>query len=222
MLIVLVGGALLLVYGVRLAGQGLKNAAGAQIKNSLSQLTSNRFLGFFAGIMVTFLLQSSSSAAVLLVSFVDSGMMQVFQTLAVLLGAGIGASLTVQLISFQLHNIAIGVVGLGLIIYFLSRSPSRKALGEGIFGFGLVFLSIKIVTETMEPLKNNDLFLQILVMLGQSPILLILLTALLTALMQSSAATMGLGISLALGVATGIFPALQAMRLRVADALRRM
>ena len=186
MLIVLVGGALLLVYGVRLAGQGLKNAAGAQIKNSLSQLTSNRFLGFFVGIMVTFLLQSSSSAAVLL------------QTLAVLLGAGIGASLTVQLISFQLHNIAIGVVGLGLVIYFLSSSPQRKALGEGIFGFGLVFLSIKIVTETMEPLKHNDLFLQILVMLGQSPVLLILLTAALTALMQSSAATMGLGISLAM------------------------
>ena len=198
MMVVLVGGALLLIYGVRVAGQGLKNAAGAQIKNALSQTTRNRFLGLLAGILVTFFLQSSSATSVMLVSFVDSGLIQVSQTVAVLLGAGIGATLTVQLISFKLYDFAIGIAGLGLLIMFLSRSATRMALGEGFLGFGLVFLSIKVISETMSPLKENDLFQQILLTVGREPVLMVVLSGVLTGLMQSSAATMGLALSLAL------------------------
>jgi phosphate:Na+ symporter len=198
MLVVLLGGALLLIYGVRVAGQGLKTAAGAQIKNALSQTTRNRFLGLLVGIVVAFFLQSSSSTSVMLVSFVDSGLVLVSQTLAVLLGAGIGATLTVQLISFKLYDYAIGIAGLGLLLMFVSRSAARKALGESIFGFGLIFLSIKIISDTMAPLKENELFQQILLTIGREPVLMVLLSGALTGLMQSSAATMGLALSLAL------------------------
>ena len=198
MFMVLVSGALLLIYGVRAAGHGLKNAAGSQIKNWLSKLTKNRFLAFLVGIVVTFILQSSSSTSVLLVSFVDSSLLQVGQTLGVLLGAGIGATLTVQLISFHLYDYAIGIVGLGLLIMFLSGKQTQKSFGEGIFGFGLIFLSIKIISETMAPLKDNDLFQQVLLSLGREPVSMVIVSALLTALLQSSAATMGLAISLAL------------------------
>jgi len=198
MLIGFIGGALLLLYGVRVAGQGLKNSAGKQIKNSLSRLTRNRFQGLAVGVAVTFLLQSSSATSVMLVSFVDSGLIQVGQTLGVLLGAGIGASLTVQVISFQLYSLAIGIVGLGLLIMFLSRAEPRRALGEGVFGFGLVFLAIKIISETMAPLKDNELFQQMVVTFGKEPVLLILVSGALTAMLQSSSATMGLALSLAL------------------------
>jgi len=196
MLIVFLGAALLLIYGVRTAGQGLKNAAGDEIKNALSRLTQNRGLGFLVGVVITFLLQSSSATAVLMVSFVDSSLMQISQALGVLLGAGVGATLTVQLISFKLHNYAIGIVGLGLLISFASKAQTRKALGQGIFGFGLIFLSIKIISETMAPLKESELFQQILPTLSSEPILVIVISGLLTALLQSSAATMALALSL--------------------------
>lgn len=197
-LVVFLGGTLLLLYGAKVTGEGLKKAAGKQIKNALSRLTRNRFLALFTGIMVTFFLQSSSATTVMLVSFVDTGMMQVAQTMGVILGADIGTTLTVQLISFRLYNYAIGIVGFGLLIMFLSEDENKKALGQGIFGFGLIFLSIGLIAEAMSPLKNNRLFHEILIMLSENPVLVILLSALLTGLIQASAATIGLAISLSL------------------------
>jgi len=197
-LIVLSGGTLLLLYGVRLAGSGLREFAGREIKSALSTLTRNRFFAFFTGIVITFLLQSSSATTVMLVSFVDSGLMQISQTIGVILGSGIGTTLTVQLISFKLHRCSLGIVGLGLFILFASKSERRKSLGEGIFGFGLIFLSIGIISETMKPLGESELFTQILLVLGESPVLTIIGSALFTGLIQSSAGTIGLALSLSL------------------------
>jgi len=198
MLIVLIGGTLLLLYGVRLAGSGLREFAGKEIKSALSTLTRNRFFAFFTGIVITFLLQSSSATTVMLVSFVDSGLMQISQTIGVILGSGVGTTLTVQLISFQLHRYSLGIVGLGLFILFASKSERRKSLGEGIFGFGLIFLSIGIISETMKPLEESELFTQLLLSLGENPVLTVIASAVFTGLIQSSAGTIGLALSLSL------------------------
>ncbi len=197
-LAVFLGGTLLLLYGVRIAGQGLRESAGRQIKSALSTLTRNRFLALFTGIIITFLLQSSSATTVMMVSFVDSGLMTISQTIGVILGAGIGTTLTVQLISFRLHNYALGIVGIGLLIMFLSHQEKRKAFGEGIFGFGLIFLSIGLISEAMKPLGENELFKEILLSLGRNPVPTIILSAVITGLIQSSAATIGLALSLSL------------------------
>lgn len=204
MLVIFLGGTLLLLYGVKVAGEGLKTAAGKQIKSALSSLTRNRFLGMFTGIILTFLLQSSSATTVMLVSFVDTGMMPVAQTMGVILGSDIGTTLTVQLISFRLHHYAVGIVGLGLLIMFLSREENKKAFGQGIFGFGLIFLSIGLITEAMSPLKENKLFLDILITMGKNPLLTVILSALLTSLIHASAATIGLAISLSLNNLIGL------------------
>ena len=203
-LIIFLGGTLLLLYGVNVAGEGLKKAAGRQIKNALSTMTRNRFLGLLTGIIITFLLQSSSATTVMLVSFVDTGMMQVMQCLGVILGADIGTTLTVQLISFRLHNYAMGIVGLGLLIMFLSRDENKKAFGQGIFGFGLIFLSIGLISDAMSPLKDDRLFQEILLAMGKNHVPVIILSALLTGLIQASAATIALAISLSINNLIGL------------------
>ncbi len=198
------GGTLLLLYGVKVAGEGLQKAAGKQIKETLSSMTRNRVLALFSGILITFLLQSSSATTVLLVSFVDTGMMQVAQAMGVILGADIGTTLTVQLISFRLHQYAVGIAGLGLLIMFLSQDEKKKSFGQGIFGFGLIFLSIGLITEAMSPLKENRLFQEILLTMGKNPVLTVILSALLTGLIHASAATIGLAISLSLNNLIGL------------------
>jgi len=194
----LFGGVLLLLYGVKLAGDGLKDWAGARIKTVLETMTRNRFAGLFTGIVVTFLLQSSSATTVTMVSLIDSGLISFAQTLAVILGADIGTTITVQLISFKIYEFSLFFCGLGLFIMFISKDQSRRSLGQGVLGFGLIFLSIKLMSEVIAPLKDNDLFMEIIRVSGDSPLTGIIAATALTALIQSSAATIGIAITLSL------------------------
>ena len=109
----LFGGILLLLYGVKLAGEGLKGAGEKQIKSALRTLTRNRVTALMVGVLMTFSLQSSSATTVMLVSFVDSGLMTLAQSMGIILGADIGTTLTVQLISFNIYDWALPIVGLG-------------------------------------------------------------------------------------------------------------
>jgi len=198
MLFVFLGGTLLLLYGVQIAGEGLNQAGEKQIKSLLASLTRNRFFALISGVILTFLTQSSSATTIMLVSLVDSGLLQVAKTMGIILGADIGTTITVQLISFKFHNYALGIVAIGLLIMFLSSKKELKALGKGILGFGLIFLSLELLASGMSPLKENKLFLEILTEMGEAPVFTILFSALLTALIQSSAVTIGLAISLSL------------------------
>jgi len=198
MILTLFGGVLLLLYGIQLAGEGLKEAAGAQIKSAFRTLTRNRVAALFTGVGVTFLLQSSSATTVLLVGFVDAGLMSLAQTMGVILGADVGTTLTVQLIAFRIENLAVFIAGVGLLLMFVGSRPERKSLGKGILGFGLIFLSIKIMAEAMAPLRENLLFQDLLLAVGQNPLAGILVAAAITAILHSSAATLGLVITLSL------------------------
>ncbi len=198
MLLSLFGGVLLLLYGVNLAGEGLKGAGERQIQSALRTLTRNRLTALLVGVIVTFLLQSSSATTVMLVSFVESGLMTLSQTLGIILGADIGTTLTVQLISFKVYDWALFIVGLGILLMFVGSRPERKSLGRGILGFGLIFLSIGLMSDALSPLRDNRLFKEILLGLGKSPLLGIIVSAVFTALIQSSAATIGIALTLSL------------------------
>jgi len=202
-IISLFGGMLLLLYGIKLLNDGLQNAAGSKIRSLLRSLTSNRFAAVGGGAFITGLIQSSSATSVMLVGFVSAGLMSFRQTLAVILGADIGATLTVQLIAFHVYDYAVLLVGIGLSLTLFSRHLLFKNIGQGVLGFGFVFLSLKIMVDAMTPLQNNDLFRQVFIALTDTPVIGIVLSAGVTALIHSSAATMGVALALA---TSGLIP----------------
>ncbi|HEY9765724.1 MAG TPA: Na/Pi cotransporter family protein [Chroococcales cyanobacterium] len=190
------GGVALLLLGMQMAGEGLQKAAGARLRSILNTLTTNRFSGLLVGTVMTAIMQSSGATTVLLVSFVGSGLLAFEQTIAVILGANIGTTFTVQLIAFRLTDYALLLVALGFLIASFSKGGARH-LGRAVLGFGLIFLAIRIFGETMAPLKDNPFVAQVLTAIGQDLWLGIMTGAVVTALMNSSAATIGIAIVMA-------------------------
>lgn len=193
----LFGGVLLLLYGIKLVNDGLQSAAGPRIRSLLGSLTSNRLAAVGAGAFITGLIQSSSATSVMLVGFVSAGLMQFRQTLAVVLGADIGATLTVQLIAFQVADYAVLLIGIGLTLLLFAKQHQVRNIGSGALGFGFVFLSIRIMSDAMAPLQQSALFREVLVALVDSPFTGIVVSAVFTALIHSSAATIGIALVLA-------------------------
>src|SRR3990170_998615 len=190
----LFGGIALILFGMKLAGEGLQRAAGAKLRAFLLTATDNRLKSVGVGAAITALLQSSSATTVMLVGFVGSGLMTLGQTMGVILGADIGTTITVQVIAFRVYEYAIGVVGLGVVISFLGRGR-WKDMGQAILGFGFVFFALKILMDTFEPISQNPLMKEFLVGLSKDPFAAIVIAALITALIQSSAATLGIAIT---------------------------
>ncbi len=192
-----VGGLAIFLYGMQMTSESLQLAAGARFKKMLRFVTKNRFLGILMGIVVTVLLQSSSSTTVLLVSFVSASLMSLTQTLGVILGANIGSTLTVQLISLNFSDYALLLVAIGFMMRFIKKKPQLKEIGGVILGFGFIFFGMRIMSDAMYPLRAMPSFTALLAKLGTNPFLGILMATLFTAIVQSSAATLGLALSLA-------------------------
>ena len=193
----LFGGILLLLYGIKLLNDGLQNVAGSKIRSLLRSLTSNRLTAVGGGAFITGLIQSSSATSVMLVGFVSAGLMSFRQTLAVILGADIGATLTVQLIAFHVYDYAVLLIGIGLFFTLFAKKMLYRNAGQGVLGFGFVFLSLKLMIDAMAPLQGNELFKQVFIALTDMPVMGIVLSAGLTALIHSSAATIGIALVLA-------------------------
>lgn len=188
---------MLILYGMRFAGEGLQRAAGARLRSFLLTATSNRIKGVATGAAITALLQSSSATTVMLVGFVGSGLLGLMETMGVILGADIGTTVTVQIIAFKIYDYAIGLIGVGLLLMILARKGLYKDLGQVLTGFGFVFFAFKILIDTFEPITHNALLHEALLGFSRDPLAGIIISALLTALFQSSAATLGLSISAA-------------------------
>ncbi len=203
MIINLFGGILLLLYGIKLLNDGLQNVAGSKIRSLLRSLTSNRLTAVGGGAFITGLIQSSSATSVMLVGFVSAGLMSFRQTLAVILGADIGATLTVQLIAFHVYDYAVLLIGIGLLFILFAKKMLYRNAGQGVLGFGFVFLSLKLMIDAMAPLQGNELFKQVFIALTDMPIMVIVLSAGLTALIHSSAAMIGIALVLA---KSGVIP----------------
>jgi len=188
----LIGGLGLFIYGMMQMGDGLQKAAGDRMRRILEALTAKTWMGVVVGAVVTAVIQSSSATTVMLVGFVNAGLMTLKQAVGVVMGANIGTTMTAQLIAFDLSNLALPAVGLGFIITFFSRKKAHKYLGQVVLGFGLLFLGMTVMTDTMKPLRDNPTFVQWLSNLGARPLLGVLAGLAMTMVIQSSSATIGL------------------------------
>ncbi|MDP9266285.1 MAG: Na/Pi cotransporter family protein [Chloroflexota bacterium] len=195
-LFAILGGTALLLYGVRLVGEGLQRAAGTRLRHILSTLTGTRFKALAVGAGVTAVLQSSSATTVMLVGFASVGLLTLRQTIGVILGADIGTTVTVQLLAFNLLALAPLVVFAGWALLAGGRGTVRY-VGQAILGFGFLFLGMRIIAEGTQPLQQSALFSEFFGALVGQPLILFLLSAVFTAVVRSSAATLGLALSLA-------------------------
>ncbi len=194
----LFGGLGMFLYGMEMMSGGMKIAAGNKMRSVLEKLTSNRFLAVGVGAFVTMVIQSSSATTVMLVSFVNSGLLTFVQGLGVILGSNIGSTITAQIVAFKVTDYALALVAVGALMALFSKKDSTKNIGFVILGFGLLFYGMKVMSDTMKPLRSNPTFNEILISL-ENPFMGILAGAAFTALIQSSSATTGIVITLASG-----------------------
>ena len=194
----LFGGLGMFLYGMEMMSDGMKIAAGNRMRSVLEKLTSNRFLAVGVGAFVTMVIQSSSATTVMLVSFVNSGLLSFVQGLGVILGSNIGSTVTAQIVAFKVTDYALALIAVGAIMALFSKKDATKNIGFVILGFGLLFYGMKVMSDTMKPLRSNPTFNSILTSF-ENPFMGILAGAAFTALIQSSSATTGIVITLASG-----------------------
>ena len=187
----MLGGLALFLYGMNMMSNGLELAAGNKMKTILEKLTSNRILGVLVGALVTAIIQSSSAATVMVVGFVNSGLMSLTSAVWVIMGANIGTTITGQLIAIDITAIAplIAFIGVALIVFF--KSKKLDAFGSVIGGLGILFIGIETMSNAMVPLRTMPEFVG-LISKFQNPFIGILVGALFTALIQSSSASVGI------------------------------
>jgi Na/Pi-cotransporter len=192
------GGLGLFLYGMNLAGDGLKRAAGDRMRNILEVLTSTPIKGVVVGAIVTAIMQSSSATTVMLVSFVNAGLMTLRQALGVIMGANIGTTITAQLIAFNLADYALPAIGIGFLIHLVSRRRVWKSTGQVILGFGILFLGLTVMSTSVAPLRDSPAFGRAMRAFGATPILGVLIGLVTTLVVQSSAATIGMLMAVAI------------------------
>lgn len=192
----LLGGLGLFLFGMQLMSDGLEQVAGARMRSILEFFTKNRFIGMLVGILFTAIVQSSSATTVMVVSFVNSGLMNLFQAAGVILGANIGTTVTGQLIAFNLSDIAPLFVIVGVVMFLFFKKQNIKKLGGVLLGFGILFMGLSTMSGAMSSLKESPQILGLLQSLT-NPIAAILVGFVVTAILQSSSATVGIVILLA-------------------------
>ena len=190
------GGLALFLYGMDRMTESLRVVVGDKARKILERLTANRFVGLVTGAGVTAVVQSSSVTTVLLVGFVTAGLMTFEQTIPVIFGSNIGTTITAQIIAFNVAGWALGIVAVGYLVSAVSKGAHRRARGMAIIGLGLIFLGMTVMSESMEPLRTYEPFIETMELLD-SLILAVIVGALFTALVQSSSATTGVVIVLA-------------------------
>ncbi len=187
----LLGGLALFLFGMEMMSEGMKKTAGGKLRVVLETLTNNRLIAVAVGTFVTMIIQSSSATTVMLVSFVQAQLMSFTQTLGIILGSGIGTTITAQLIAFKLTDYSLLVIGIGFLVLFLSKSKKLKNIGEGILGFGILFFGMYIMSDSMYPLRTYQPFIDLLLNL-ENLFLGIVVGTIFTALIQSSSAFTGI------------------------------
>lgn len=193
----LVGGIGLFLFGMRLMSEGLQKAAGDSLRSILERLISNRVVGVIVGFLVTAIIQSSTATTVMVVGFVNAGLMNLTQALSLVLGANIGTTITAQLIAFKISGIALPAIGIGVLIRFFTKKPKVQYWADTLTGFGLLFFGLDMMTASFIPVRESEIFRTTFLAFSGNPLLSVLAGAVLTVLVQSSTATMGITIALA-------------------------
>lgn len=187
----LLGGLALFLYGMQMMSTGLEAAAGNKMKVILEKLTSNRFVGVLVGALTTAIIQSSSATTVMVVGFVNSGMMTLNQAIWIIMGANIGTTITGQLIALDVGEIAPFVAFLGVAAIVFLKNEKAKKVGEIMAGLGILFIGMDMMGTALKPLEDSETFVSILTQF-ENPILGIAAGAIFTALIQSSSASVGI------------------------------
>lgn len=203
-ILTLIGGLALFLYGMDVMGDSLKKLAGGKLESFLARLTSNRFKGFFLGFAVTAIIQSSSATTVMLVGFVNSGIMKLGQTIGIIMGANVGTTVTAWLISltdlngdsfwiriFKPESFTPILAVIGVIMTMFAKRSKDKDIGTILLGFTVLMFGMETMSGSMADLKKSEAFAQMLVMF-ENPVLGILAGTLLTAIIQSSSASVGI------------------------------
>jgi len=214
-ILTLAGGLALFLYGMEVMGDNLKKLAGGKLESMLSKLTSNRFKGFLLGFFVTAVIQSSSATTVMLVGFVNSGIMKLGQTIGIIMGANVGTTVTSWLLSlggisgdtfwvriFKPASFTPVLMLIGLLMVMMAKKDKKKDIGNILIGFALLMFGMEMMSGAMAGLKDDPSFGRLLVMFS-NPILGITVGTLLTAIIQSSSASVGILQALAM---TGTIP----------------
>lgn len=190
MIATLFGGLAVFIYGMNLMSDGLQKAAGDKMRNILAMLTRNPVMGVCAGAIVTAVLQSSSATTVMVIGFVSAGLMKLPQAISVILGANIGTTITAQLIAFKIGDYAWIFVFIGFLMFFFMKKNERVAeIGQILFGFGLLFVGINTMGDTMKPLAASPFFTDLIMKVVDVPVLGVAVGTLMTVVIQSSSAT---------------------------------
>lgn len=186
------GGIGILLYGIQVMGEGLQKILGRQLRTLLESITQKPVLGVLAGILITLLFQSSTATTVILVGLTNAAVITLRQAMPVILGADIGTSVTAQLIALKFTEISLLIVGVGAPIVFFAKKDRHRRLGQAVVGFGLLFLGLKIIGDSLRPLQDSPAFMQVLLTVSRYPILAVAASAAVTFLIHSSAAALGI------------------------------
>ena len=199
-----IGGLAMFIYGMNIMADGLQHAAGSKMKKILEVLTQNKLMGIALGALVTAIIKSSSATTVMVVGFVNAGLMNLTQAISVIMGANIGTTITGWLVSagewakmFSPSTLAPIAVMVGVIVTLVGKRQQSKDVAGIIIGFGILFIGMNTMSDAVYPLRESEVFKTAFISMGSNPFLGILVGAGVTAIIQSSSASQGILLSLA-------------------------
>ncbi len=187
----LLGGLGLFLFGMNFMSQGLQKAAGARLRSILEAMTKNKIVAVLFGALFTAIIQSSGATTVMVVSFVNAGIMTLAQSVGIIFGANIGTTITSQLVAFNLTGVAPFILFVGAVLIMFGKKPMVKKIGEVILGFGALFMGISMMKDSMTDLRDYQVVLDVLSSMD-NPLLGILFGTVITVVVQSSSVTVSI------------------------------
>ncbi|WP_436865884.1 Na/Pi cotransporter family protein [Bacillus fungorum] len=187
-----IGGLGIFLFGIKYMGDGLQQAAGDRLRDILDRFTTNPLMGVLAGMLVTVLIQSSSGTTALTVGLVSAGFMTLRQAIGVIMGANIGTTVTAFIIGIKIGEYALPIMAVGAILLFFFKNKKVHSLGQVVFGFGMLFFGLELMSTGMKPLRSLESFQELTVSMSDNPILGVVVGTVFTLIVQSSSATIGI------------------------------
>ena len=205
MLFSFIGGLGMFLYGMNIMADGLQKSAGGKMQKLMGFLTTNRLMAILVGAGVTAIIQSSSATTVMVVGFVNAGMLELTQAVGVIMGANIGTTITAWIVSMSEWGSLLKpeffaplLLGIGAFFVLFTKSEKKKKIGEILVGFSILFIGLSFMSDAIKPYRNAPIFAQAFAVLGKNPVLAVLAGAVVTAVIQSSSASVGILQTLAL------------------------
>ena len=194
-----IGGLGMFLYGMHVMANGLQHFAGGKMQRLMSFLTQNRLMAILVGTLVTAVIQSSSATTVMVVGFVNAGMLNLSQAVGVIMGANIGTTITAWLVSLSEFGSVLNpefyaplLLGIGAFVILFAKSDKKKQIGEILIGFAVLFIGLSFMSDAIKPYRDSPIFSNAFTVLGKNPLLAILTGTVVTAIIQSSSASVGI------------------------------